>query len=426
MEIYVVKPEDTIYSIARRFGIPAARIIADNELTDPDRLAVGQTLVILYHREVYVVKAGDTLESIAMAYSISVNQLLRNNPRLGGGYEIYPGELLVISINEEKLGTLSMNGYLYPFIDRQTLRKTLPYLTYATVFTYGFNADGELSEVDDREVVDIIREYGVAPIMLLSTLTDEGSFSNQLASELFADTAAQDRLISEILANLRLKGYYGLDIDFEYIFASDRQNYVDFVTRVRTALEPEGYPVFVSLAPKTSADQPGLLYQGHDYAGLGAAADFVLLMTYEWGYTYGPPMAVAPLNKVAEVLDYAVTEIPPDKIFMGVPNYGYDWTLPFIMGESIARSLSNVAAVKLAVDTGSEIFFDTTAQSPFFGYFENGAEHEVWFEDARSVEAKLALASDYGFRGCGCWNIMRFFPQSWLVLNALYEIRKVL
>jgi len=234
------------------------------------------------------VKPGDTLESIASAYSVSVNQLLRNNPWLDGTYDIFPGDLIVITLNQEKVGTLSINGYLYPFIDRTVLRKTLPYLTYVTVFTYGFNEAGELSEVDDIEIIDIAREYGVAPIMLLSTLTDEGNFSNQLASALFANTAAQDRLISEILENIRQKGYYGLDIDFEYIFANDADDYVAFVNRVRQALAPEGYPVFVSLAPKTSADQPGLLYQGHDYAGLGAATDYVLLMTYEWGYTYGP------------------------------------------------------------------------------------------------------------------------------------------
>jgi len=137
-------------------------------------------------------------------------------------------------------------------------------------------------------------------------------------------------------------------------------------------------------------------------------------------------MAVAPIDKVIPVLNYAITEIPPEKIFMGIPNYGYNWTLPFVRGESMAQSLSNVAAAELAAETGSEIIFDTTAQAPNFNYFENGTEHEVWFEDARSVEAKLALADEYDFNGCGYWNIMRYFPQNWLVLNALYNIRKVL
>lgn len=137
-------------------------------------------------------------------------------------------------------------------------------------------------------------------------------------------------------------------------------------------------------------------------------------------------MAVAPINKVRQVLDYAVTEIPPEKIFMGIPNYGYDWTLPYIRGESRAQSISNVNAVLLAAQYGAEIKFDETAQSPYFTYFDQlGTEHIVWFEDARSIQAKLDLIKEYGFYGAGYWNIMNFFPQNWIVLENNFTVQKV-
>ncbi len=143
-------------------------------------------------------------------------------------------------------------------------------------------------------------------------------------------------------------------------------------------------------------------------------------------YTYGPPMAVAPLNKVIEVIDYAVTVIDPRKILIGIPNYGYDWTLPFEVGTK-ARSISNVGAVELARETGSSILYDETAKSPYFYYTdESGSAHVVWFEDARSIEEKLLLISMYGLLGCGVWNIMKFFPQNWLVLNSMFNIYKAL
>ena len=106
--------------------------------------------------------------------------------------------------------------------------------------------------------------------------------------------------------------------------------------------------IFTSLAPKTSAAQSGLLYEGHDYGRIGPTSDYVLLMTYEWGYTYGPPLAVAPKPQVRQVIEYALSEIPSSKIFMGIPNYGYDWTLPYVRGESKAQSLSNIEALRLA------------------------------------------------------------------------------
>lgn len=134
-------------------------------------------------------------------------------------------------------------------------------------------------------------------------------------------------------------------------------------------------------------------------------------------------MAVAPLPNVRAVLDYAVTEIPSGKIFLGLPNYGYDWPLPFIQGETRAQSISNRRAIELAVQYGAVIEYDETAQAPFFHYTgTGGVVHEVWFEDARSIDAKLRLIAEYGFRGAGIWNLMRPFSQTWLVLDALYDI----
>ena len=422
MIIHIVQPGETVYSIARIYGVPPSRIISDNEIKDPENLAVGQTLVILIPNRVHTVREGETLNQIAARYGTTTLQLLRNNPNLEGVPLIYPGQSIIIDYSQVRRGDIEVNGYAYTFIDRTVLRKTLPYLTYLTVFTYGFREDGSLIVPDDMPLVEAAREYSVKPIMLISTLGDDGKFSNEKSSLLLSDTELQDVLIKNIIENMKQKGYYGLDIDFEYVFAADRQKYVDFVGRVKAALEPEGYKLIVSLAPKTASDQPGLLYEGHDYAGLGANADYVLLMTYEWGYLYSPPMAIAPIDKVEEVVAYAATQISPDKIFMGMPNYGYDWKLPFVRGESKAEGISNADAVALAANENAEIMFDTTAQSPFFNYTRDGSAHEVWFEDARSVESKLALAEEYRLNGVSFWNIMKYFPQSWLVLNSLYNI----
>ena len=145
--------------------------------------------------------------------------------------------------------------------------------------------------------------------------------------------------------------------------------------------------------------------------------------SYEWGYTYGPPMAVAPLPNVREVLDYGVSEIPREKIYLGIPAYGYDWPLPYRQGGR-TRSLNNVEAVRLAWDRRAAIRYDEQAQAPWFRYVDGqGGEHEVWFEDARSIQAKVRLALDYGLYGIGVWNLDRPFPQGWTVVNAMAEIR---
>ena len=233
----------------------------------------------------------------------------------------------------------------------------------------------------------------------------------------------QAALLTQIADMVRVKGFAGVDVDFEYLPGYLSGAYAAFLERLRRILRPIGRFLWVALAPKTSADQRGLLYEGHDYAALDAAVDAALLMTYEWGYTAGPPMAVAPLPNVRAVLDYAVTELPAEKLLLGVPNYGYDWPLPFVQGQTRAKSISNQQAIDLALQYRIAIQYDQTAQSPYFHYTaEDGIIHEVWFEDARSLSAKLRLIAEYGFSGGGIWNLMRPFSQIWLLADSLYDI----
>lgn len=424
MTIYTVTSGDTPSFIAAAFGVPLTRLLSDNGLTPEQILVPGQQLVILPTAQTYTVQQGDSLYAVSQQTGISINELLRNNPALRGVPQIYPGQTLAITLEGEAGGPIAVNGYLYPFIDESVLRATLPYLTYITVFTYGFREDGSLIPEQDETVLDIAKSYGVGALLLISTLTDEGVFNNQLSGRLFADPAAQETLINNLMTTVREKGYRGVEVDFEYLSREEAAGYVQFLTRLKQALAAEGYLLFVALAPKTSGDQQGLLYEGHDYGGIGAVADYVILMTYEWGYKFGPPGAVAPLPSVERVVQYAVTEIPSDKILLGVPNYGYDWPLPFVQGQTEAQGIGNVAAVEQAAEERVDIQFDRTAKAPFYNYTREGTPHVVWFENAESVEEKLRLVERYDLAGISIWNIMRYFPQLYRVLNGTFELQQ--
>ena len=161
-----------------------------------------------------------------------------------------------------------------------------------------------------------------------------------------------------------------------------------------------------------------------DYPELGAAADTSFLMTYEWGYTYSEPRAVAPINLVAKVVSYAASVIPRDKLLMGMPNYGYNWEIPWVEG-SPARSLSNQEAVALANEYGVEILFDAQAATPHFNYSDSSSSHEVWFEDARSIQAKMDLVREFELAGVSFWHIGTYFAQAWEVLTANFLVNKI-
>ncbi len=423
MIIHVVEPGDTVVGIARRYGVSPSRIISDNAISGD--LVVGQALIILFPETVHTVAPGDTLSSIARTYGISIYELIQNNPYLAEDPTIRPGDTLVIRFSEPKRRSVRFNAYAYPFINRSVLLRALPFLTYLTIFGYGFTTDGSLIEIDDDPLIELAYQFGTAPVMLLSSITESGGFSSARASLLFNDLELQNTVLDNVVAVMLEKDYVGLDLDFEYIPAADRNAFTAFVQNAVNRLSPYGFFVNTDLAPKTSDTQAGLLYEAHDYGALGAASDTVFLMTYEWGYTYGPPMAVAPLNRVREVVEYAVTEIPTEKIFLGIPNYGYDWPLPFIEGTTRAQSIGNQTAIDIARRNGAEVQFDPIAMSPFIEYTNAGVNHIVWFEDVRSILAKFDLMDEFNLRGAGYWNAMRPFAQNFALISALYNVEKV-
>ena len=374
--------------------------------------------------EIYVVQPGDNVDSIAASFGVSVDSILYNN-QLVYPYRLALGQALLLSVGSPAADrrTVNVGGYAYPFISRYVLEETLPYLSDLLVFSYGFTVDGDLipPALDDSFMIEMAQDFEVAPILTLTPFGPDGMFNNYLITRVVNDMTAQNNLIRQLVTTVQEKGFQGVDIDFEYILAQDREAFVAFVGNVRQAINEIGYTVSVALAPKIADDQKGLLYEGKDFALLGEAADFALLMTYEWGYTFGP--AMAPINKVREVVDYAITRIPPEKLSLGIPNYGYDWTLPFVRGESKARTIGNVEAVQIAIANNAAIQFDPVAMSPYFHYYLEGRQHEVWFEDVRSLQAKFALVEEYGLRGMGYWQIMQLFRANWLLLANTFLIQ---
>jgi len=426
MEIHVVKPGESVYSIANLYGVPWQNIVSDNELENPDQLVVGQTLVILQGNRQHVVRRGESLYLIAMQYQVRINDIIDANPQITNPAVLQIGQVINIPSRNIRFGPIQVNGYAFPDINMEVLRKTLPNLTYLSIFSYQVNADGSLDTINDLPLIQVARSFRVAPLMVITNIGENGGFDSDLASTILGSTSIQDTLLDNIVQIMEEKNYSGLDIDFEYIYPSDRENYNNFLRRAAARLRPLGYSITTALAPKISADQEGVLYEAHDYPVHGALADHVILMTYEWGYTYSPPRAVAPINEVRRVLNYAVTAIPREKIFMGIPNYGYNWTLPYEEG-SAAQTISNTGAVDLAYEVGSWISYDPISQAPFFKYYDSsGKQHEVWFEDARSILAKLTLANEFRLGGISYWTINRYFPQNWLVLNSVYDVVKVL
>lgn len=360
MDIYIVRPGDTLWGIARRSGTSVESLAFLNQLNDPARLIPNMALLV-------------------------------------------PGP------EPPERQEILVNAYAYPSIPGAVLEETLPYLSFLCPFSNRLTLSGELAALDDGRLAEAALEQNVAPFLTVTNLSESGGFSSDVAHAVFTDQAVQDAAIDSIFAALSRRRWAGVNLNIEYVYPFDRESYNQFLRRLSGLLHERGWYLTTAIAPKESAEQEGLLYTAHDYAAHGRWADWVVLMTYEWGYTYSAPQAVSPVERIRRVLDYAVTQMPRGSILLGMSNYGYRWRLPWRQGDA-ATVISNAAALNLAVSVGAELRFDPASQAPWFTYTDPaGQRSAVWFEDVRSVRARLDLVREYGLAGISWWTVNQLF-----------------
>ncbi|AZV62320.1 glycosyl hydrolase family 18 protein [Peribacillus frigoritolerans] len=426
MQIHVVRPGQTLYGIAQTYSVTVDRLIESNKIPNPNNLVSGQALVIPIVGSYYFVQPGDSLYSISQRVDVPVQELaningISENQILSVGYRLY--------IPARRKRTAEFNGYVEP---RGTTvapalvtaaREAAPYLTYLAPFSFQALRDGSLKEPLLDDFPAIARENKNV-LMMVITNQENDQFSDELGRIILTNTSVQNKFLNNIVTTAKKYGFRDIHFDFEYLRPADREAYNQFLRKARDRFKKEGWFISTALAPKTSAEQKGRWYEAHDYKAHGEIVDFVIIMTYEWGYSGGPPMAVSPIGPVRDVLEYAVTDIPSNKILMGQNLYGYDWTLPFVQGTT-ARAVSPQQAIQIAADNDVSIEYDETAQAPHFNYTDiEDRQHEVWFEDARSIQAKFDLLKELNLRGMSYWKLGLAFPQNWLLISDNFNVRR--
>ena len=426
MTIHVVQPGETIFSISEYYKIPVDRLVLENGITNPNNLAIGQTIVIVQPETLYTIQAGDTLESIAEQHGISTMELLRNNPYLSDREFIYPGETIVINYQTNKTRTVATSGYTFSYIDKSVLTKTLPFLSYLTIFNYRATSEGDIiSGADNMELIQLAKVYGAAPMMFVSTITEEGIVSYEVTYEILNNPSVQDRLINNALLILKTKGFYGINIYVETITYDNIDLIGEYLKKAAAIYHSEGYRIVVTITPVANINTPSVSFEKIDYSKLSEYVDGIIFSSYDWARSYSYPNSIFPVNVLRELLDYAVSIMPPEKIFLGVTTLGYDWTLPYVPGATEATAITYDSAVQIASDNNIPIQFNEAAQSPYFYYVDSdGIMHIVWFKDARSFNARAKLVEEYGLQGLSLWTIMKFDAQMWFIINTQYYIEK--
>jgi spore germination protein len=428
MKIHVVQKGETVQSIAALYGVPVELILSLNGNAALGNLVQGQIILITFPEKTYIVQNGDTLQAIANKNGVTVLELLRNNPNLSDRQYIYPGETLIISYGK-KIRKVTTNGYASAYISMDTLKKTLPYLTYLSVFGYRVTGNGDVAEVDDAKILQLSKAYEVAPLLIITTLSTLGQINVENAYSILNNESNMDRLIDNLVTILKKKGYYGINIAYELLSNLTLSAYETFNTKAYNRFKKEGLYFLVTISPNIIFTATEITFERIDYSRIATQSDGVIVLNYLWGSFLGPPAPVASIAKINEFLDYLSPIVLPGKLVLGLPLIAYDWELPYTVGLTKASSLTLDYAIALAKEYNVNILFDKTSQTPFYTYNKKTSdipiEHVVWFVDGRSMDAIMKIITDRGLSGSGLWNIVKFDSQLWTVINTQYEIEHI-
>ncbi len=407
---YTVKPGDTLYLLARRFGTTVQEIMRASNYYST-WLWIGQTLRIpVEPNQPLQVPEGNQAGPGSADDGSSA-------PAPPGPPSSEEGEEGVVPVSGEQVsrpeGEFAVFGYYVEdwegdVAGYQTLTANSEVIDALVSFQYTVDAMGNLTGKDYSEMMNLARSRGLRVYALVHNLTG-GGFNRSIAHSVLTNPTIRQNLVNNILRVLRSGAYAGVNIDIENVPPADRHAYTEFVRELAEKLHPNGLEVTLSIPAKFHDDPNNGWSGGFDYSALGRYADKIMIMTYDEHWATGPPGPIASLGWVDKVASYAATQIPPDKVFLGISAYGYDWNEV----TRATKALTYEQAVQGAQARGVRIRWDNTAQEPYYRYQGPDGPHTVYFASKESTALRLEVVKKYGLGGIAIWRLGQEDPGIW-------------
>lgn len=263
---------------------------------------------------------------------------------------------------------------------------------------------------DHASVVKYAKANTITTLLLVNNEKQNGSVKP--IHTVLSSPTLRKKAIDNLEAYIRKYDMDGINIDFEEVPASDRNNLTAFMKELSSRLKPQGYLVTIDVFAKHNEDND--VSAAYDYAKLAQYADKIMIMTYDYHGSWGGPGAVADIAMVERDLQYALSLIPKNKLYLGIPGYGYDWSSKGV------ESLEYEAIQKLITRFGSTVQWDDASKSPHFNYTADGIAHQVWYENSHSLLFKLDLVKKYDIAGIALWKLGGEDSEFWPLIKTRF------
>ncbi|GHV13343.1 glycosyl hydrolase [Clostridia bacterium] len=421
MILYEAKQGDTVDNISRRTGVSADTIIRDNQLADTRFLAPGQYLVISDDQTEHVVRPGETLYTIAETYSIPYDALLAANPQFDDPSVIVPGDVVNLICDTDKPAVTTI-GFCHPDADIGILRSNSRGLTYLGVCGYRLDSSGKFIDANAGLIAGAANKFGTAPLINLSFTDEYGNYNDSIKHLMLNSAELQRNLADDGSEIYKARGFGGVIFDLGYVSPEYCDKATSFVNqsirRIRT-LSPE--TAVILTIPMITNDAE---CAGYDIKTLNENCDFFNISTCSHKPT--EPGAFIYTEDLTNSVKYIASMVDPQKILIGISNFGYDYTVDNYTPMEI-NVLSSTCASEIAQRKNVEITHDIVSEQATFRYRDAAQrEHEVWFESTRSRYAKMKLVQQYNLGGMSYWTVDVINTKNQIIQNSLYSTKKLI
>jgi spore germination protein YaaH len=317
---------------------------------------------------------------------------------------------------------------IFYYVDHQSsfnsLLANIDQITIVAPQIYKIDAEGNITGTVDSRLLEITKQHNVG---VLPLIVNPG-FDQEIIHAVLKDSLARRRAIMTMLALCQENKFIGLQFDFEHIGIDYKDIFTQFFKDAAEVLHRNGFIISAAVFPRTGdSAEPGPYQKWHfenksgayDYKALAEAADFLSIMTYDQHSRLTPPGPVAGLPWIEAVLKYLFTQIPVNKISLGIPLYSYHWypTADEQGGHPAGRGMGFNQAVSILKDNNASELWNEK-QKVSFTYFEkDGVFEYIFLENARSFRAKLELVRKYNLRGFSAWRLGLEDSGIWEILK---------
>lgn len=449
---YVVRPGDTLYTIARKFNTTVESIMALNSMNRPF-ITVGQRLLLPAYTDVTVnsdntpVRSGAGVNYSEIATMTRGARLTVTGTRQGWyKVKLYNGRDGWIASNAASFKAYGDDKPLVSILTYYTLAEgpgmpssfrsfvsNTGLMTELGLFMFRLNRNaateiekfGQFPDQDVDTLVAIAHRNNVRIMPIVHNLLYEGGgtkVSKELVRQMTATPETRSTFIGNIIKLIERFNFDGVNIDIEDVYKEDSERLSAFYTELGAALKSKGY-YFSASVPSRVSDQPFNPFSDpFDYSVIGKVVDeFVVMLYNEHGWPGSGPGPVVSAGWMRRVLSYTITKMPRDKIMAAVSLFGFDFNLTTNKNKLVTYE----GAVQTARKYNVQARFDEPTKTPVFDYTdEQGNKHEVWFEDRRSILAKAEIAFSLGIKGLALWRIGLEDPGVWTALSQDTVVRK--